>query len=100
VKGGAASREATQSPAALLTERLNESSASREATQALSQLSVEGLSDERRGEQLKALEESLREALKRRVSLKSKPEGGGQLTLSFRDDEDLIRLAEFLLRRW
>jgi len=48
--------------------------------------------------QLMELEESLKGSLKRSVSVKSKRGGGGQLVLSFKGDEDLIRLAELLLR--
>jgi len=49
---------------------------------------------------VKQLEESLAEELKRKASLKLKASGGGQLTLSFSDDADLVRLAEYLIRRW
>lgn len=59
-----------------------------------------------RAQLLKELEASLCEELKRPVKLKERlttngeGQSGGQLTLSFGDDEDLTRLVEYLLRRW
>ncbi len=55
---------------------------------------------EARAEAITTLERSLAEELRRGVKISLRQRGGGQLTLSFGDDEDLMRLAEFLGRRW
>lgn len=66
-------------------------------SESLSALEQGGQDRER---QLAELEESLKETLARAAHIKVRPGGGGQISLSFKDDEDLIRLAERLLRPW
>ena len=55
---------------------------------------------EARAAAIAELESSLSEELRRSVKISLRQRGGGQLTLSFGDDGDLLRLAELLGRRW